>query len=61
MTNEEFDKMWADTKACDEKRAKRYNALPETEKKRLEKVFSDPFYERISENPLGDDNNADND
>lgn len=61
MTDEELDKMWADTKVCDEKRAERYNALPEAEKKRLEKEFSDPFYERISENPIGDDNNADGD
>lgn len=61
MTEEELEKMWADTKACDEKRAERYNALPEAEKKRLEKEFSDPFYERISENPFGDDNNADDD
>lgn len=60
MTEEELDRMWADSKACDKRRAERYNALPEAEKKRLEKKFSDPFYERISENPFGDDFGDDN-
>lgn len=61
MTEEEFEKIWDDLKARDARREAEFNALPEAEKKRLEKEFSDPFYERISENPFGDDNNADDD
>lgn len=61
MTEEEFEKIWDDLKARDARREAEFNALPEEEKKRLEKEFSDPFYERISENPFGDDNNADDD
>lgn len=59
MTDEEFEKLWAKLKAEDARREAEYNALPEEEKKRLEEEYSDPFYERISENPFGDDDNQD--
>lgn len=58
---EEFEKMWQLAKARDKQLEEKWNALPEEEKKRLEKEFSDPFYERISDNPFGDDDDSDND
>lgn len=57
MTNEEFEQLWAKLKARDAQLEAEYNALPEDEKKRLDEEYSDPFYERISENPFGDDDN----
>lgn len=57
MTNEEFEQLWAELKAEDARREAEYNALSEEEKKCLEEEYSDPFYERISENPFGDDDN----
>lgn len=63
-TKEELEALWADAKALDEERAKEwakgYNAMTEEEKKQLEEKYSDPFYERISDNPLGGDDD-DND
>ena len=59
ITDEELDRMWVVAKALDKKRAeeraKRYSTMTEEEIKRLEEKYSDPFYERISENPLGSD------
>ena len=55
MTQEEFEKSWILVKQADERRAAEYAALPEEEKKRREEMFKDPFFERISENPFGDD------
>lgn len=58
MTNEEFEKIWADLKARDAQREAEFNALPEAEKKRLEK-FIDPSLDRFSEDPLGGDDEED--
>ena len=55
MSDEEFEKQWALAMKKEEKRRKEWEALPDEEKKRLEEEFSDPFYERISDNPFGDD------
>lgn len=59
ISAEDLDRVWEDMKACDKQREAEWDALPEAEKKRLEKELSDPFYERISENPLGDDDDDD--
>lgn len=55
MTDEEFEKIWADLKARDAKQEAEWEALPEEEKERYRKKFDDGFYDRISENPFGDD------
>jgi len=55
MSDEEFEKQWMLAMEKEEKRRKKWGALPEEKKRLLEKEFSDPFYERISDNPLGDD------
>lgn len=60
ISDEEFEQMWQQAKARDTRLEAEYNALPENEKKRLKKKFSDPFYERISENPMGDDETDEN-
>ena len=58
-TKEELDALWADMKALDKKREEErermYSTMTEEEIKRLEEELSDPFYERISDNPLGGD------
>jgi hypothetical protein len=59
MTQEEFEKSWILVKQADERRAAEYAALPEEEKKRREEMFKDSFFERISENPFGDDDEDD--
>lgn len=51
MTNEEFEKIWADLKTRDAQREAEFNALPEAERKRLEKEFIDPSLDRFSEDP----------
>ena len=61
MTEEEFEKFWEECKKMDALRAEKYNALPEEEKKRREEMFKDPFFERISENPFGDDEDEEDD
>lgn len=53
MTDEEFDKIWDKAKEMDEKRYAWYDALPEVEKKRLEKEFEENGYDRFLEDPLG--------
>lgn len=61
MTNEEFEKIWADLKARDAQREAEFNALPEAEKKRLEKEFIDPSFDRFSEDPLGGEDEDEDD
>ncbi|MBO5974442.1 MAG: hypothetical protein J6P95_01790 [Paludibacteraceae bacterium] len=55
----DFEEFWKRCKELDEIRAAKYDALPEKEKKRREEMFKDPFFERISENPFGDDEEDD--
>lgn len=59
MTDEEFEKIWADCKRRDAQREAEFNALPEEEKKRLEREFIDPSFDRFSEDPLGGDDEDD--
>ena len=47
--------MWQQAKARDARLDAEFAALSAEEKKRLKEKFSDPFYERISENPLAAD------
>jgi len=53
MTDQVFEELWAKLKEEDRKIEEAYNALPEEEKKRLAELYSDPFYERISDDPTG--------
>lgn len=55
MTEEEFEKIWDDLKARDARREAEFNALPEEEKKRLERELIDPSQDRFGEDPLGGD------
>lgn len=55
MTEEEFEKIWDDLKARDVRREAEFNALPEEEKKRLERELIDPSQDRFGEDPLGGD------
>lgn len=61
MTNEEFEKFWEEGKRMEAAREAKYNALPEEEKKRLEKEFSDPSLDRFIEDPLGGDDEDEED
>ena len=53
MTDEEFEKIWAQCKAHDAELDAQWDALPEEEKERRRKMYSDGFYERISDDPTG--------
>lgn len=55
VIDEIVEKMWDDLTEIDAERQARWEDLPEEEKKRLEELYSDPFYERISDDPLGYD------
>ena len=53
MINEkEFEKNWEQAKARDERLEAEWNALPPKEKERRRKMYADGFYERISDNPI---------
>ena len=52
LTDEEFEQMWQQAKARDARLDAEFAALSAEEKKRLKEKFSDPFYERISENSI---------
>ena len=54
INEEEFEKIWEQTKARDERLEEAWNALPPEEKERRRKEFDDGFYERISDDPTGD-------
>ena len=49
ITDEEFEKIWADCKANDERLLAEWNALPEEEKKRRLEKYDPAFVERISD------------
>ena len=57
MTDEELDREWAILKEAEAKRAAKWLARPKEERERIEKEIEENrgFYERISENPFGDD------
>lgn len=55
MAKKEFEKIWDDLKARDARREAEYNALPEEERKRLERELIDPSQDRFGEDPLGGD------
>lgn len=55
MAKKEFEKIWDDLKARDARREAEFNALPEEEKKRLERELIDPSQDRFGEDPLGGD------
>jgi len=65
MTDEEFEELWAKTKAADARQMAEWNALSEDEKKRRFEGYDLAFLERISENPfsgeLGEDGYNDDD
>ena len=54
INEEEFEKIWEQAKARDERLEEAWNALPPEEKERRRKEFDDGFYERISDDPTGD-------
>lgn len=54
INEEEFEKIWEQAKARDERLEKAWNALSPEEKERRRKEFDDGFYERISDDPTGD-------
>ena len=55
ISSDDIDRIWADMKALDAVREAKFDALPNEEKKRLQKEFSDPSLDRFIEDPLGDD------
>lgn len=55
ISPEDVDRIWDDLKAHDARREAEFNALPEEERKRLEREFSDPSLGRFIEDPLGGD------
>ena len=57
ISPEDLDRIWDYVKACDARREAEFNALPEEERKRLEREFSDPSLDRFIEDPFfgGDD------
>lgn len=55
ISPEDVDRIWDDLKARDARREAEINALPEEERKRLEREFSDPSLGRFIEDPLGGD------
>ncbi len=55
ISPEDVDRIWEDLKARDARREAEFNALPEEERKRLEREFSDPSLGRFIEDPLGGD------
>ena len=57
ISPEDVDRIWDDLKACDARREAEFNALPEEERKRLEREFSDPSLDRFIEDTFfgGDD------
>lgn len=55
ISPEDVDRIWDDLKARDARREAEFNALPEEERKRLEREFSDPSFDRFIEDPLGGD------
>lgn len=55
ISPEDVDRIWDDLKARDARREAELNALPEEERKRLEREFSDPSLDRFIEDPLGGD------
>lgn len=52
--DKEFEEMWKRIKARDKRLEEEWNTLPEEEKRRREKMYSDSFYERISDDVTGD-------
>ena len=55
ISPEDVDRIWDDLKARDARREAEFNALPEEERKRLEREFSDLSLGRFIEDPLGGD------
>ena len=57
ISPEDLDRIWDHVKACDARREAEFNALPEEERKRLEREFSDPSLDRFIEDTFlgGDD------
>ena len=57
ISPEDLDRIWDDMKALDARREAEFTALPEEERKRLEREFSDPSLDRFIEDPFfgGDD------
>ncbi len=53
LTQEDYDEIWKLGKEMEERRKAEWEALTEEEKKRIEEELSDPFYERISDDPFG--------
>ena len=53
INEEEFEKIWEQAKAKDQRLEEEWEALPTEEKERRRKMFDDGFYERISDDPTG--------
>lgn len=54
ISDEEFEEIWEQAKARDERLEKAWNSLSPEEKERRMEEFDDVFYERISDDPTGD-------
>ena len=63
MTDEEFEKIWEEVKKDDEIRQARWdahwNSLSEEEKKEFNERYDAGFVARMTDNPLGDDDDDD--
>lgn len=57
MTQEEIDKLWEEEQTLIAQREAQWNALPQEERERCLREYRDGFYERISDDPFGDDDN----
>lgn len=53
FTDKEFEEMWRRSKEREAREEAVWNELPEEEKDRLCELYSDGFYERISDDPTG--------
>ncbi|MDE5609793.1 MAG: hypothetical protein K2I66_05365 [Bacteroidales bacterium] len=55
MTAEELDKIWEELMTKEEEDRAAWDALSEEEKKAIHDEFDEGFRERMTDNPLGND------
>ena len=55
LTEEEFEELWKRTKEADERRADRFDALPEAEKQRINDLLESSFGQRMRTAVSSDD------
>lgn len=59
ITDKDFDEMWERAKARDRREEEEWKSLTPDEQKRRRAMFDDGFYERVSDNPLGEESTED--